>query len=872
MKKHNFKKILSFFLVAIMLCSTIIMAIPVSAAVDTPIDLAPNEDNWVNGVKIRFETAGTDTYAKIEDGKIKLKMNSGDLLWFPELTIKDATTTISYKITSNSGNAIPYIVSGIDAKDSENVAYAQGYGNYQGWICARQKWNEKGTLSDSSYDDWYKKNGLMDSGSTEFTGNPILNENNTLETTTSFVMGSSVLRPSTTFQQSGVADPYVHVYGEKTNVNINGSFGIAARNSLMISLDEVSATNINGNDGSYSEDFETIESYSGPVVNMRQTGENVEFDSGIAFIDFMFQLDRSVTADTEFVVRKNGEVVERKAVSTFEAGADNVYTYSTYFMTIDYADVLVFCLEKDGEVLSYSTYEIDYGPRYKNFIENPPPVTSESLINVAYEETFDTAIVLQPGENDVNGKTWTYVKNSADGSAVIKDGRLYFTGSNNDMIIFEDLNVDQISYGMAYDLTYLATPSDDNWENWTCWFGGFYHLAAADADGNRFAYITSVTPNDVYMMKGTFGADGAFTREDVTDHAYFPNLSGSPTQPGELYYWNGRLGNGVPTTIKTFVGVNGYSYGGIGISAYSVTGSHQVSANMAGGADGVPTMDQRVGKLGFVCSDSKVSVIVDNLTVKTRGKNVVVDGETIQVPADGSVSVSHLQSGDKKIVYTTVDGDIKLPGETFAATKLTKISTVQVEFDTRKVVADGQTGLKWTTEINKADYEALIADANIAKVEVGTVVVPTADAKKGITIENATKNIAGEAKADGDGYTFSGVLAIDKDARDTSYSGIGYIKVTLKDDRVVVVYADYASRNHGFALSDLVDEFIDDDNTDNGNTDNGNSEAETNTGNETEEPAVAGKSCGGNLAGVGIVLVVALTSVGVVATKKKENN
>ena len=871
MKKHNFKKILSFFLVAIMLCSTIIMAIPVSAAVDTPIDLIPNKDNYVNGIKIRFETTGTDSYARIENGKLVLKMKQNDLLWFPDLTVKDETTTISYQITSNMGNAMPYVVTGIEPNGSTNSMYAQTYGSYQGWITTRLKWN--GTaLTNSAYDDWYKKTELMDPGSTEFNGNPILNDGDTLETTTRFKTGTSAIRPETSFNQSGVADPYVHVYGEKSDVNPLGSFGISSRNdNLQISLESVSATNINGNGGSYTEDFETIESFDGVLVNMRQTGENVEFDSGIAFIDFSFKLHNSVTPDTSFVVKKNGTEIERNPVSDFTA-VDGVYTYSTHFTTIDYADVLSICLEKDGSILDESSYEIDYGPRYKDFVENPPPVTLESLINVAYEETFDTAIVLQPGENDVNGKTWTYVKNSADGSAVIKDGRLYFTGSENDMIIFDDLDVDQISYFMEYDVTYLGTPKEDIWDDWNCWFGGFYHLAAADADGNRFAYVTSVTPNDVYMMQGNFGADGAFVKENKTDHAFFPNVPGSATQEGELYYYNGRLGNGTPTKVRTFVGVSGYSYGGVGMTAYSTSGSPQVSANLPGYAGGVPTMEQRVGKLGLVCSDSKVSVIVDNLAVKTRGKNVVVDGETIQVPADGSVSVSHLQSGDKKIVYATVDGDIKLPGETFAATKLTKISTVQVEFDTRKVVADGQTGLKWTTEINKADYEALIADANVAKVEVGTVVVPTADAKKGITIENATKNIAGEAKADGDGYTFSGVLAIDKDARDTSYSGIGYIKVTLKDDRVVVVYADYASRNHGFALSDLVDEFIDDDNTDNGNTDNGNSDAETNTGNETEEPVVAGKSCGGNLAGVGIVLVVALTSVGVVATKKKENN
>ena len=76
MKKHSFKKIMSFLLVAIMLSSIAAMVIPASAAVETPINLVPNVDNWVNGVRIRFETTGTDTYAKIENGKLSVRFHS----------------------------------------------------------------------------------------------------------------------------------------------------------------------------------------------------------------------------------------------------------------------------------------------------------------------------------------------------------------------------------------------------------------------------------------------------------------------------------------------------------------------------------------------------------------------------------------------------------------------------------------------------------------------------------------------------------------------------------------------------------------------------------------------------------------------------
>ena len=67
---QKFKKFFTFLLATIMLGSLVLTAIPVGA--DEPVEtivFAPNEDNFVNGMRIRFETSGTDSYAKIENGK-----------------------------------------------------------------------------------------------------------------------------------------------------------------------------------------------------------------------------------------------------------------------------------------------------------------------------------------------------------------------------------------------------------------------------------------------------------------------------------------------------------------------------------------------------------------------------------------------------------------------------------------------------------------------------------------------------------------------------------------------------------------------------------------------------------------------------------
>lgn len=296
---------------------------------------------------------------------------------------------------------------------------------------------------------------------------------------------------------------------------------------------------------------------------------------------------------------------------------------------------------------------------------------------------------------------------------------------------------------------------------------------------------------------------------------------------------------------------------------YNSMGEHQVEANLPGGAAASPAAS-RVGSLGFVCGESKVSVIVDDLEIATKGRKIVVDGEDMQIAGNGRFDVSELEADEMRLIYANVDGSLKYAGDVVTASRVTPISTVQIGVTTNKVVADGQTGLKWVTQISKADYEKLTSDSNISKVEVGTVMVATANAKDGVNKTVATSDIAGTATLSGDNYVFEGVLPIGKDARDTSYSGVGYIKVTMKDGKEVVVYADYIARLHAFALSDLVETFVDDEPT---TTPGGETET-TPTG--TNEPTSEQKSkgCGSVVVGGGMVLMLAVLSGAYMLTKK----
>ena len=127
----------------------------------------------------------------------------------------------------------------------------------------------------------------------------------------------------------------------------------------------------------------------------------------------------------------------------------------------------------------------------------------------------------------------------------------------------------------------------------------------------------------------------------------------------------------------------------------------------------------------------------------------------------------------------------------------------------------------------------------------------TANAKDGVNKTVATSDIAGTATLDGDNYIFEGVLPIAKDARDTSYSGVGYVKVTMKDGKEVVVYADYIARLHAYALSDLVETFVDDE-----------------PAPAPQEPAEE-NGCGSAVLGGGAILMIAVLGGACMVRKKK---
>ncbi|MBQ8818600.1 MAG: hypothetical protein IJZ83_08490 [Clostridia bacterium] len=882
MKKHNFNKILSFLLVAVMLSSIIVMTIPASA--DTGYtEITPNTDFTHNGITYRFDVrdGNTDSYARImADGSIEFKYSYGDILWFPEIKMTD-TSAMHAEVTaiahdgdaSGMGNVFMGVVYGATEKAD---------GSFDNGIAGILRTAARARITILSRDNLTNKNGgdhgngggtkIYNEGDFKAHENyaSVKNGNNDWAFDKTISFDVSRVDNTATFAMSSVdGEFFTHSY-DTSSYAYAGAIGwtsVWANNAgyKTFRFDKLTLTNCTV-ESEAKDSYTVLERQARPMEMLKNT---VEFEDGYAFVDLGFTVAADYVAGSSFVVKMNDTEIERMAISGLTSD-NGSYSESIYFEYADNSqttDTLTFYLEKDGSAVNLTSSTLNIGELYDRYKNSPALITNgdANLTFAYYEEDFsDLTITLVPGENIINGHKWTYVKNSTDGSAEIKNGRLYFIGSKNDMILFDDVELDNTPYKFIYEVTYLETPADDVWDNWDCWFGGLFHLAdEADSDGNRSAFIAAVTPDDVNMMQGSFNASGVFTENsELSSHTDF-NTSG--------VYWTGRLGNGLPASIRNYVGVSTADNGGLYVSGYRES-SHQVAANFPG--DGPLSVAQRTGSVGFVCSDSRVSVIVDNIQFLTKGKTITVDGWEMKIGDDGKVDISSLtdEENEMKLVYANVDGTLKYAGDVITANRFTQITTQQIKLATNKLTAVGQTGLKWTSQISKADYEKLTSDANISKVEVGTVVVPTANAKDGITIANATKNIAGTATLSGDNYVFEGVLDIDKDARDTSYSGIGYIKVTMTDGKEVVVYSDYIARQHAYALSDLVEEFIDDEPV----YDNNNEETtapDDPVNKETIEEIIEDeKGCGSSIAGLGIVMCAAVAVACVPMKKKKENN
>ena len=314
------------------------------------IDLTPNADNWINGQNYRFETSGTDTYAKIERGVLKLKMNKGDLLWIPSLTVKDSTSAFTFE-NMVPGRDDPYIQIASHIKTGSNM-YGSGIGS-NNWKGYRWEWANSQVLNNI---DFYYSNEDDDNrnGSSASAGSGSGQDAKWKKGEALSVRGTYTETVPVTYFYEGVTsldevangDMYLKWY-DYYGSPVGTSFGIiCSGNPLEFTIDKITATNMN-EAAAYSETFDDIDT----TVPASIANEKISLTlDGTIGLNFAFNAGASLPADATVVATKNDEVVDTKAI----VRGENLITVPVNAKEM--TDVVTFSIMVGGEVFDGKTY------------------------------------------------------------------------------------------------------------------------------------------------------------------------------------------------------------------------------------------------------------------------------------------------------------------------------------------------------------------------------------------------------------------------------------------------------------------------------------------------------------------------------------
>ena len=344
MNNKNFKKLISMILAVMMISSVLAMVLPVGAADsgDYPKQIPNNENVVVNGVTYRFDTLSqnSDSQAVVNpDNTITLTMKQGDLFWIPSVTLGN-DSVLNMKVTldsskNNSSQVACGLAYNIDAgadgvwgadTDALNVL------NIQTKYRARIGYGTVSTIKGGNLTTTIKKldfsENIPDAAKSVYNNNMVWERGKMLEMNLQLNNDTTVVASFRNDQSEEFAllsytvdaEPKVFEGPVGFGVNWSGDVNSSSDGYLQVTINSFEITNavVNGVKTNFSlSSSMTYEDTVGIVVPMRLTKTALDFDGDYGFIDLGFTVDESVSADTEFVVKKNGEVVDRKALSTF---------------------------------------------------------------------------------------------------------------------------------------------------------------------------------------------------------------------------------------------------------------------------------------------------------------------------------------------------------------------------------------------------------------------------------------------------------------------------------------------------------------------------------------------------------------------------
>lgn len=293
--------------------------------------ILPNTDNWINGQNYRFETyQPASSYAKIEKGKLVLKMSEGDLFWIPTLTVKDTTSAFTFEnMFASATSAIFQIMNHVAV--GQNMS-SVGYANSANWVCASWGWKDSGTkridvvsnngpwyaTKNAKHSDWPGSNNPGQNGAGTWTGagdwltSEAMSVRVKFETWGALVAartylyeGTASLGSVTSNNNNDVNLCYYPYYG--TCVGTSVGFG-SRSNNMTYTIDKITATNMN--QGNYTETFTSL-------VNPALSGlaGSSAINTGVLRLNILFQ-PVALPAEADVVVTKAGTQISSNRVTS----------------------------------------------------------------------------------------------------------------------------------------------------------------------------------------------------------------------------------------------------------------------------------------------------------------------------------------------------------------------------------------------------------------------------------------------------------------------------------------------------------------------------------------------------------------------------
>ena len=198
-------------------------------------------------------------------------------------------------------------------------------------------------------------------------------------------------------------------------------------------------------------------------------------------------------------------------------------------------------------------------------------------------------------------------------------------------------------------------------------------------------------------------------------------------------------------------------------------------------------------------------------TVTVQDKNMIVASSDVTADGNFTLPTADPHSKAQLVGWKDAEGKLYKPGTAVSGiTKNMTFEAVTVDFQTlagAQVRFKDPTGLRFLSQVKKADYDALGA----AATATGTLILPTdllgtgdltlealKDKTEGKDYLNVTNDgwlNAETAETDGV-YTFSGaIVGIKKGNYNRNFSAVGYLTVTYADGTTANFYGGYTAEN-----------------------------------------------------------------------------